>query len=182
MPITPNSTQDRALKLLMKDLPPSIVASTLGVTPAAISQYLADDEFSAALVAGKFEKLKAAANRSEMYDALEDTLLQKLKDSVSMLFDPLKIARILQTITASRPKISVAQEIPLETSRQVVLNMPTQVIQHFTTNIQNQVVKVGERDLTTVQSANMEELVRKAGIQNVETPLLARTKVVSASS
>lgn len=154
-----SSTESRALKLLGDGLSPDVVASALGVSPSRISQLLSSDEFSQEVAELRYKSLAAHTERDGKYDDLEDVLLQKLKSSLSMVFDPMKISKILSQINAAKRRGASAPEHLTEKSAVVHLNMPTQIIQQFIANQNNQIVKIGDQDLITVQSGNMSKLL-----------------------
>ena len=47
--------------------------------------------------------------------------------------------------------------------------MPTQIVQQFTTNIVNQVIKAGEQDLTTIQSGELLKSVEVESTKVIES-------------
>lgn len=154
-----SSTESRALKLLGDGFLPSQVAAAIGVSESRISQLLSDESFSQQVAALRYKSLAAHTDRDSKYDSLEDALLKKLEGSLSMLFDPMKIAKLLQVInSAKRRGVSAPEQI--QTAQTVVqLNMPTQIFQKFVTNVNNQVIQAGSQELITVQSGKMNELL-----------------------
>lgn len=165
-----SSTETRALKLLGDGLSPDVVASALGVSPSRISQLLSEENFAQEVAELRYKNLAAHTERDGKYDDLEDKLLKKLEGTLSMLFDPMKIAKILQTINQAKRRGAQAPEHLTEKSAVVHLNMPTQIIQQFIKNTNNQIVKIDDQDLITVQSSNMSKLLAQAkGLQDVQT-------------
>lgn len=153
------STESRALKLLGDGFLPVQVASAIGVSESRISQLLSDESFSQQVAALRYKTLAAHTDRDSKYDSMEDKLLARLEQSLGMLFDPMKIAKLLQVINgAKRRGVSAPEQI--QTAQTVVqLNMPTQIFQKFVTNVNNQVIKAGSQELITVQSGKMNELL-----------------------
>ena len=76
-----------------------------------------------------------------------------------MLFDPMKIAKLLQIVNAAKRRGQSSQEQISAAQTVVQLNMPTQIYQQFVTNINNQVIKAGAQELITVQSGQMAGLL-----------------------
>ena len=154
-----SATESRALKLLGDGFLPAQVAAAIGVSESRISQLLSDESFSQQVAALRYKSLAAHTDRDSKYDSLEDALLKRLESSLGMLFDPMKIAKLLQVInSAKRRGVSAPEQI--QTSQTVVqLNMPTQIYQQFVTNVNNQVIKAGAQELITVQSGKMNELL-----------------------
>lgn len=161
------SIEERAQKLLGSGLLPSVVATTLGVTPSAISQLLAQDQFAEEVAKARYENLAAHTERDNKYDSLEDQILDRLQQSLSMIFDPMKLVRILQVVNTAKRRGSGVQELPATQQTVVQLVMPTQIINQFTRNGNNQIVKAGDQDLVTMQSMNLPRLLEAA--QNVQT-------------
>lgn len=154
-----NSNEERALKLLGQGIDPGVVANAIGLTPAAISQMLSQDEFSRALATARYENLAAHTQRDNKYDSLEDQILDRLKESLSMIFDPMKLARLLQVVNGAKRRGTGIQELPQGQAQTVPLIMPVQIIQQFAKNINNQVIRAGNQDLVTVQSGQMSKLL-----------------------
>lgn len=165
---TTTSTRERALSLLGQGVGPEMVASALGVTPSAISQYLSQEDFLQEVAVLRYEALSKHNTRDSKYDDLEDLLLEKLENVIPFLIRPLEISRILTQINSAKRRGSSA---PAEISSQAqVINLilPTQIIKQFTVNSANQVIRAGDQDLLTVQSGKMSELLaRKQGAQDV---------------
>ena len=159
-------TEERALKLLGDGFAPEQVASAIGVSPSRISQLLSDDSFSQSVAELRYKTLAAHTERDSAYDSLEDQLLQKLKGTLSMLFDPMKIAKLLQIINAAKRRGSQHQELLTAAQTVVQLNMPTQIYQQFVTNVNNQVIKAGAQELITVQSGQMAALLAASQSQH----------------
>lgn len=155
------ATESRALTLLGQGFAPEMVATAVGVTSARISQLLSQDEFAQQVAELRYKQLASHTERDSKYDTLEDQILDRLRTSLSMVFDPMKLAKLLSVVNSAKRRGAAAPE-HLTTQQTVVqLTIPTQILQQFTTNISNQVVKAGQQDLITVQSANMTALLTK---------------------
>ena len=170
------STEDRALVLLGQGLAPEMVASAIGVTPSAISQLLSQEEFSIKVAELRYTALASHTSRDAKYDAMEDKLLQRLESTLGMLFDPMKIAKLLQVINGAKRRGITAPENITPPSTVVQLNMPTQIFAQFVTNVNNQVIRAGEQELITVQSGNMTKLLDASNLtklkdQNVQVAI-----------
>ena len=80
---------------------------------------------------------------------------------------PMKLVAAYTRINAAKRRGSSSPDAITTQTQVVALNIPSVVInQHTSQNIQvninNQVIKAGNQDLVTVQSANMESLVAKS--------------------
>jgi hypothetical protein len=159
MSTTTTSTESRALSLLGQGLGPEIVAAAIGVSTSRISQLLSDPDFSSQVADLRFKNLSKHNERDNSYDALEDTLVEKLKDLLPYMMRPMEVLKAIQVINAAKRRGSSAPEAITAQQTVVQLVMPTQIIQSFTTNINNQVVKAGTQDLVTVQSSNMTKML-----------------------
>jgi len=149
------ATEDRALSLLGSGVQAEQVAAALGVTPARISQLLSDETFANQVASLRYENLQKHNTRDSKYDAMEDTLLEKLEKSVGFMFKPETILKAIQIINnAKRRGQSTPDQV---TNQQTIVNLvlPTQITQKFTTNINNQVISAGEQTLNTMQSSNL---------------------------
>ena len=175
MSSTTTSTESRALTLLGQGVGPEMVASALGVSVSRISQLLSDPNFASEVASLRFTNLSKHAERDSKYDSLEDQLLDKMRDLLPMMYKPLEILRAIQTINAAKRRGSSTPEAIIGQKTVVSLVMPTQITQIFaaqntalTVNTQNQVVKVGDTDLVTVQSMRMDSLLEasKKGAPN----------------
>lgn len=170
-------TESRALKLLGDGLSPDVVASACGVSTSRISQLLSDEEFSKDVAELRYKSLAAHTERDAKYDDLEDVLLKKLQGSLSMLFDPMKISKILSQINAAKRRGASTPDHLTEKAAVVHLTMPTQIIQQFIANQNNQIVKIDDQDLITVQSGNMSKLLehskKEKELQNVQNAIPA---------
>ncbi len=186
-----SATDSKVLTLLGQGFAPEMVATAVGVSPARISQLLSQDEFAQQVAELRYKQLAAHTERDSKYDTLEDQILNRLKTSLSMVFDPMKLAKLLQVVNSAKRRGAAAPE-HLTTQQAVVqLNIPTAILQQFQVNINQQVVKAGEQDLITVQSANMTKLLQQMqpalltnlpqGEQNVPSTLPSTSEIARAT-
>jgi hypothetical protein len=180
MATTTTSTEDRALSLLGQGLGPEIVAAAVGVSTSRISQLLSTPEFAGRVAELRYENLAKHNTRDNAYDKMEDSLLEKLKDCLPFMMRPMEILKAIQVINAAKRRGSSAPESITSQQTVVQLIMPTQILQSFTTNINNQVIKAGQQDLVTVQSSNMDSLLK--GARNVIPALSSGSSDASASA
>ena len=183
---TTTTTEERALKLLGQGVPPTAVASALGVDVSRISQLLSDETFASRLVELKFESLSKHNERDSAIDQMEDKLLEQLKYALPMMTRPMEIIRAFAIINAAKRRGASAPESITAKQTVVNLNIPQILLQQFTTNVHNQVVQVGEQSLLTIPSANLlkqAEARQAAEVLNVEprkTPLPIAGKTAPA--
>jgi len=158
---TTTSTTERALALLGANVNPTQVAAALGVELSRISQLLSDAEFAAQVSALRFETLHKHNARDNEYDSLEDTLIERLRDCLPMMHRPMEVLKAIAVINAAKRRGVSAPEMLHQQAAVLQLVMPTQIINHFTKNINNQVVRIGERDLITIQSGTLLDKVKE---------------------
>lgn len=155
-----STTEERALVLLGKGYDAKIVASACGVSESRISQLLSDDSFKAAVTELRFGHLQAHNEQDSSYDSIEKVLTDKFKAAIPLMMRPMEILKGLQVINQQKRRGASAPETILQTQQVVSITLPSIVINNFTnaaltTNIHNQVVKVGDTDLTTMQSGTL---------------------------
>lgn len=177
MTSTTTSTESRALSLLGQGMSAEVVASAVGVSPSRISQLLSDPNFAAEVATLRYENLAKHNQRDNKYDQIEDELVDRMKELLPMMFDPMKILAAIKVINGAQRRGSSAPEAVIGQQNVVQLVMPTQIINSYTThnslslNLNNQVVRAGDTDLITVQSGAMDRLL-KASKENDHVKLI----------
>ena len=167
---THTSTEDRALSLLSSNVEPRVVASALGITESAISQLLSREEFAEKVALRKYEVLANHSLRDNKYDDIEDDVLEKLKHSLAMIFEPMKLLKVLQVVNTAKRRGMAAPEAAINKQPTLTLNVPTILLTHFSTqnNIYNQVLEVNDpsnpnKSLVTIQSSALDALRSNRG-------------------
>lgn len=160
---TLSSQQQKALSLLGAGVAAEAVAATIGVTPSYISQLISDENFAEAVSTLRYESMQKHNVRDNKYDELEDALIDQFNTIRHSIMRPMELVRSLQVINAAKRRGASTPEHITNKSTQVVLNMPTQIIQKFSTNINNQVIQVSGQELLTIDS---KALLAAAGKQN----------------
>lgn len=162
-----SGTDRKALELLATGVPAAQCAAAIGVSPSRIAQLISDPVFSELVAERKYESLAAHNERDSKYDKLEDMALGQLEASLPMVMDPMKLARIAQTLNAAKRRGASAPESI--TSRQTIVNLvlPLGILQKFAvqTNANNQVTTIDEQSMVTIQSGQVQgiaEQVREA--------------------
>lgn len=164
---TTTPTEDRALSLLGQGCGPELVASAIGVSVSRISQLLSTPEFAEKVAELRFASLVKHNERDQRADRIEDMLLEKLENVIPYITDPMKLVAAYTRINAAKRRGSSAPDAISTQTQVVALNIPSVVIQQhvkqdITVNINNQVIKAGNQDLVTVQSAQMESLLNRS--------------------
>lgn len=152
-----DSVRGRALNYLSRGISPSQAALALGVSPALISQFLDEPEFSSLVAASRTEALSKQLTLEEEAEALEAGLLKQLKTQTPQVFDPIKIAAIYKIINGRQIRTKPqAFDESLAGAPTVVLSMPQVAVHLYTSNAQGQVVAVGNQSLVTLQAQNLD--------------------------
>jgi hypothetical protein len=149
------ATEERALKLLGSGCGPEVVATAVGVSVSRISQLLSEPEFAAAVSELRFQNLQKHNEMDSKYDTMEQKLLDQLQDVLPLMMRPMEILKAIQVINAAKRRGQSAPESITHQNTVVNLVMPTQIVQRFATNINNQVINAGNQTLETMQSSQM---------------------------
>jgi predicted transcriptional regulator len=154
------ATRERALVLLGQGISVDATAAACGVSAAAISQLLSMDDFAAAVAERRFHALEKHNKQDSEYDEIENTLTAKFKESIPLMMKPMEILKGLQVINAQKRRGASAPESIHDKQTVVSISLPAIILNNFAntaveTNIHNQVVKIGDKDLTTMQSGTL---------------------------
>ncbi len=162
-----DATREKALSLLACNVPDVQVANALGVSVSRITQLLSEDEFKDRLAELKYTTLSKHVESDKEKDQFEDKLLGKLQDSLEHEYRAPVLLKAFQVLNAAKRRSApgVAGGIT-STAPTVQLIMPTKVVNKFTTNIYNQVIKTGQQELITVQSNQMGKMLDQTIVQN----------------
>lgn len=177
---TTTATEDRALILLGKGIPPTAVAQTLGVDPSRITQLLGQEVFAQKVIELKYNELSKHTMRDSNIDELEDKLLEKLKDAMVFMTRPMEILKAFSVLNASKRRGQVSQE-GLQGQQSVVqLVIPTIILQKFTTNVHNQVTQVGQQSLLTIPSGQLLKGAQDEQTRKIGTSVAYATETITA--
>lgn len=149
------ATQERALSLLGTGVSAEQTAIALGVSASRISQLLSDENFAEQVATVRYENLQKHNKRDSEYDSLEDDLLTKLRKSLPLMIKPETILKAISIVNgAKRRGQSAPQQV---TNQQTIVNLvlPSHVVDRFTMNVNNQVIRAGDQELLTMQSGNL---------------------------
>jgi len=152
------AAEDKAVTLLGQGFLPAQVASAVGLTISRISQLASDPEISKQVAELKFAALSKHNERDDIADNLEKLLLERLAETAPLLFRPMEIAKVYATVNAAKRRGSSAPDNTAAQNPVVPIIMPTFIVQHFTKNVNNQVVQAGDQPLTTIQPHALSKL------------------------
>lgn len=179
--------QEKILNLLGSGISPEHVANTCGVTPSYVSQLMSQEDFAARVVELRYESLQKHNKRDEAYDKIEDELVEKLKDLMPLMVRPMEVLKAIQVINQAKRRGQSAPEQITNTQNIVNISMPTQIIQKFKVNPQNQVIAAGTQELITMQSGSLLKEIKGLvkGIENkgdTNDDLSSRTLLIENNS
>lgn len=160
--------EDKVLNLLGQGIPAETVASALGVSPGRISQLLSDDVFSQKVVELRYSSLQKHNARDEKYDSLEDRLLERLEKTLPLMMKPETILKAIATINGAKRRGQSTPESITNKTTVVNLILPTKITQKFSVNENNQVIKAGNLDLTTIQSGDLRAQIERKQSEQLE--------------
>ena len=154
-------TESRALSLLGSGIAPHTVAASLGISQSRISQLLSDENFAAQVAELRFKSLAKHNEHDDKLDLMENDLIEKLKDCLPLMHRPMEIIKAIQVINSAKRRGASTPEAIVEKQTVIQLVVPVQIINKFQTNMQGQVVSVGEQNLLTIQSGALEGLAKR---------------------
>jgi len=160
------ANEDRALSLLGNGTLAAQTASALGVSESYISQLLSREDFSQKVISLKCEALEKHNIRDNAYDSLEDKVLTQIEANLGMIFDPMKLVRILQVANAAKRRGAGADSNISQTTTSISLSLPTVVVERFSANVHNQVIEAGNQQLVTMQVGTLIDQLRNRSKQN----------------
>ena len=152
---TSTATEDRAKQLLGCGVAAEQVAAALGVTPARISQLLADENFAKEVAELKYSALLSHSARDDKADTIEDKLLEKIESLLPLMMRPMEAIKAYQVVNGAKRRGSQGLQGATASQSIVQIAIPVQITQRFVTNIQNQVVQAGDQQLLTIQSGSL---------------------------
>lgn len=164
-----NPTESRALILLGSGLSAEAVAAAVGVSVSRISQLLSEPEFASEVSELRFQSLNKHNERDSAYDAIEDDLIKRLKQSLPLLMRPMEITKVLGIINAAKRRGQSSPDSIVNQQTVVSLVLPIKITNKFSVNTANQVTSAGTQELITIQSSelkNLSELKNNRSIQN----------------
>lgn len=163
-----SSLEEKALALLGSGISADSVASALGVTPGRISQLMAETAFAEEVSKLRYEALQSHNVRDNRYDRLEDKLLIILETSLPLMVKPSDIVNAMARVNAAKRRGQSAPAQVVNQQNIINLTLPTVIVDKFTIDMNNQVVKAGEQELLTMASGNLLKQVEEAETLRLE--------------
>lgn len=148
-----NNNQAKALSLLGQGISAVMVASTLGVSEALISQYISDKRFSEEVTKLKLATLQVQTDIDNKHMKAENMLLDKLLKTIPLITKPMDILRGIQVINATKRRGMGDTPAPAGHTQIVNITLPAAMAAKFITNTASQIVEIqdgyGSRSLVT---------------------------------
>lgn len=143
-------TADRIKQLLGNGISPDVVATAVGVTPAYVSQLMAEDIFRDEVIALRSTALAASTDRDTSWNKLEDKLLNTLHDKVdqNMIYKVPDIVRVLVAANNAKRRGNPISDNIKPTQQVVILNLPSVVLKQYKENANREIVEVTNDDGT----------------------------------
>lgn len=175
----------QVLKWMKQGLNQIQAAQAVGVTREYVSMLCSEEEFKGQIGNALKKDFEKALQIENHYRDIELTALEKLKEQqvfATSIDDNLKI---LRTVTMSKPKISVLPDnshVEHSENNVIILNLPNAILQEITINPNSEVVAIGKRNLTTLNSSSLDSLAQKhlilenEAIQNEPIPKIDMKK------
>lgn len=169
------SLEERVIALLAAGVIPAKVAEICDITPARVSQLMDSTEFKDQLLEAKFSQATQYTNLDQKLNTLEEKILDGLDKTVGMVFDPMKLARMLQVVNGAKRRGTGSLGEGLDEQPIVPLILPTKIVNTFIVNQVNQVVQAGGEDLITIQPSRMKELANEQLIETIRNQTIPKT-------
>jgi hypothetical protein len=162
--MTPNKEQIR--DLLGTGLSPSIVATAVGCSPSYISQLMAEENFAQEVAKLRMAALSANGRRDRNIDRLEDKILGKLEDAIDagMVYKHRDLLSAFNVLNKAQRRGAPPQQATVINNQVVNLNLPPRVVNKYVTNVQGEVIQIGEnKTLVTMPAGNLLQKLAESG-------------------
>lgn len=164
-----NGTQQKILGYLSSgSVTNQEVAEACGVTPAYISQLMAEPMFSEIVSQRRYERLSKKNTIDDNWDDMELVLQSKLKRSLSMIIKPGEILNAIKVVnSAQRRGSGRVSNSNTQTAPQVVLTLPTVILNKLEVDrITNKVIEANGMPMITATSQDLNRLYNEKVIEN----------------
>lgn len=140
-------------------------AQAVGVDPSFVSQLCAEEDFQVQIAEKLKKGMEVAIETDNNYAAIEKELSDRLRALAPWIQSPDQVIRTLKFVNEAKKKVQVNPAVNpgegTERNKAVRLLIPVVVKQTFITNPNNEIVQVDGRDLVTLNSNSMQELLKE---------------------
>jgi hypothetical protein len=163
-----NYLQTRIVNLLKQGIPANRVAAILDCEPSYISQLVNGNNLIEEEVQGaRGAKIEADLERDTKLNSIEDKLIDKvdkLVDSPWTFTNPMEAVRALKEINSMKRKAEGNLHGDDNSSMNLVVNLtlPKTILNNFLAfDTNNQITKIGDTSLVTIDTANLNTIALK---------------------
>lgn len=140
-------------------------AAACGVTEGFVSQLMAEEDFKAQLKKKFEEATLRAIEIDQNYEEIEHKATEQLRKLIPLLHSPAELLKVALGANSAKRKLAPAVGKPPEdgngAGRVLKIILPQVIVNNYVVNPNNEVVAVGERTLTTLNSASITGLMNK---------------------
>lgn len=162
LPTFADPTRARLFALLSTGIPPGAAAKAVGVSPAYVSQLLADDEtFAEAVATARIQTLEEDVTHDNTVKAVEAKSLKLISDRLGQVKSAMDAARIFQILNNSKRRTEEAAVDKLDNTPtvSVTLNIPAAAAPLVTArNAQGEIIEIGGRSLATAPASKIADI------------------------
>lgn len=155
-------TRARLFALLSTGIPPGAAAKAVGVTPAYVSQLLADDEtFAEAVAVARVATLEEDVVHDNSVKSTEAKALKLISDRIGQVRNPMDAARIFQILNSSKRRTEEAAVDRLDNAPtvSVTLNIPAAAASLVTArNSAGEIIEIAGRSLATAPASKIADI------------------------
>ena len=140
-------------------------ALAVGVDESYVSQLMTgDEEFATEVISARIVALKDQSARDGEYDKLEDKILKKLNDQLSMIVNPDRLVRMLAVVNGAKRRGAQQQDNGQNVAVTNVINLslPAAIVNRYRTNTSNEVIEVNEQGMVGMPATALLEKIRPA--------------------
>lgn len=156
-----SSQKQRIIQLMVAGVSDAQIADAVGITPQYLHELRGQDaSFAHALEIAQASEAIQSSDRK--LNTLEDKVRDRLDVAIDTVVDPMKLARVFQVLNGARRRGAPTQEVGgqhISITLPVTLINNIQALDGVVTDINKQVVKVGDTDLVTIQSNMLDRMV-----------------------
>lgn len=162
--------KEKIKELLGFGLESGVVATAVGCDISYVSQLLSDVEFGAEVQQLKLINFAGHASRDRKYDALEDSLLEKLEGMIPLIARPMELVRALAIINSAKRRATPdANPSGANGSVTVVnLQLPPALATQIRMNTKNQVLEVNQQSIASLPAAGVSKKLEELRARRVE--------------
>lgn len=169
-------TKEQIKSLLSGGCTQRQAALAVGVDESYVSQLMTGDErFANDVISARIVALKDQSARDGQYDLLEDKILKKLNDQLSMIVNPDRLVRMLSVVNGAKRRGAQQQDNGqnIAVTNVINLSLPAAIVNRYRTNTSNEVIEVNEQGMVGMPASALMEKIRpgSTAIAQMQAPL-----------